>query len=44
VSRAFHLFARAAAILIVIVVAIVAAMAWWAAQPLRLPASRMCSM
>lgn len=38
-SRAFHLFARAAAILILIVAAIVAALAWWAAQPLRLPAS-----
>ena len=38
-SRAFRLFARAAAILILIVVAIVVAAAWWAAQPLRLPAS-----
>jgi len=39
VSRAIRLFTRAAAILIVIVAVIVAALAWWAAQPLRLPAS-----
>ena len=38
-SRAFHLFARAAAIVILIVAAIVVALTWWAAQPLRLPAS-----
>ena len=37
-SRAFHLFARAAAIVILIVAAIVVALAWWSAQPLRLPA------